>query len=682
MAECFESQPGGLGGLGRPVCPVYYDRRFAPKLHFSSSSHNYSPLLGGLKGGTSPHHQDIPPFFSGERYHQGGVEQPASFLLQAVRGHKKGRPLSGHNRPLQVEQAVNRPYFPDGVCFKDSRRHCGMPVGLYHRSEGCLFPLSDSVAFSRLSGLHSGWKGICIPIPSFRSGSSPMGIPQNNQTCNGLSAQTEGENSFLPGRFPKPSSFPAGTGVKYSDHPGSFSQTRDLSQCQEVLTDSFQKCCLPGGSPSSRQVNFRNSARHSYENCLPLQQGAKQPLDVSSSTGEHHGPSQFCGSLGSVGKTQAQAPHHLDESPLFSGFKGCPSSSGRPLQTNGPCMAVKGVPKPLRADDRPCPSSPADDRRLQVWLERSSSPPQGFGSLAQEALGTLHQLAGASGSVPISSSLHEPSQGSQRTSVVRQHDGSFVLVAPGNITLACLDGPFSKGLRILPYFFHHFGSQIPGWVFKCPGRQWLPTGSSVDGVGTGRCVIPMARAPRRAFSSRPIRDQRQREATVIRVSLSGSSGNGGECFFPPLGGVGEGLPFPTCPSAQVGSSSPSLLQRQRCLGSTVFSGVGLVPGASRKVSSSSSSPGSSLPVSDDQARHCLSSESFGLPTSRVAFMRLGLSARGFNRLAVEMTLRAHRVSTSRQYQSVWSSFRKYVSSCGHSLSSVPSAALVGLVCNF
>ena len=51
-----------------------------------------------------------------------------------------------------------------------------------------------------------------------------------------------------------------------------------------------------------------------------------------------------------------------------------------------------------------------------------------------------------------------------------------------------------------------------------------------------------------------------------RYFISRSLCNGSECFFPPLGKAGEDLPFPSCSSAEDGSSSSQLLPKQGCPG--------------------------------------------------------------------------------------------------------------------
>ena len=63
-------------------------------------------------------------------------------------------------------------------------------------------------------------------------------------------------------------------------------------------------------------------------------------------------------------------------------------------------------------------------------------------------------------------------------------------------------------------------------------------------------------------------------------------------------------------------------------------------------------------------------------------MRVGLQNRGFDAETVKMTLLAHRVSTTRQYQSIWSKFLSFVLGQGFSLMCVPKHDLLGLVCNF
>ena len=665
----------------RPSGPLHHDGRPSPRFPRSSSSLPFPSLDYTIRGGHS-HCPFVSPITPGKEDYQGGFCRPAPVFLQGLCGDKEGWPVSLDHRSVQVERASGNPYISNGICAKNRTGHCRGTLGLHNRSQRCLFSCSDGLGFSPLPSVLSGWESFPFPIPSFRSLSGSVGLSQDYQTCDGLPPQEIRPNTFLSGRLLEPAPYSRGSQVKHRSRPVSVSATGHHGELQEVVPHSFTECGVSGRSPPFGQVDDGIASIHCSEDNISVRKNTISLSSVPSVLRKSDGSSQFCSSFGASGKTSAQTSDHVDEQPFFCVQQGRSDSSGQSFQRLAADLAVDCLPESLGPYVDPCPPATANDRCLTVWLERGSSTIQGFGSLAGGVSGSVNQLAGTSGGVPGSSAFPLVPQRSQCAYTLRQHYGSVLPVAPGDVTIRFLNGPFSTGLGVLLLPLHPSSSQIPSGFPERVGRQWLTPVARSDGVGTGWRDLPVAVFTGRAFSSGPFRDPGQREAPVFCVSVPRSSGGGGECPVPPVGRVGEDLSFPSRSSAQGGGSSPPSLLRQGPPCGPLLCSIRLVPQSPDPLPSTSSSSSFSLPFSSDQQRQGVSPESVCLLPSRVAFMRVGLAATGFDEPTVLMTLRAHRGSTTRQYQSVWKLFRSFVSGRGLSLGSVPKRDLLGLACNF
>ena len=156
LPEFSKGKLGCLVDSGRPCRPVYHDGGSSTKLLFSSTPHLFSPSLGDGQRYRPAYHKVFPPYFYRAGHYKGGVTQPSSLLFQTVHSNKERRPLSGHYRPLKVEHTLDRSNFPDGVGTENRRGYHRKPVGLHHRSDGCILPLPNSLAFPQVSGLYGG----------------------------------------------------------------------------------------------------------------------------------------------------------------------------------------------------------------------------------------------------------------------------------------------------------------------------------------------------------------------------------------------------------------------------------------------------------------------------------------------------------------------------------------------
>ena len=184
------------------------------------------------------------------------------------------------------------------------------------------------------------------------------------------------------------------------------------------------------------------------------------------------------------------------------------------------------------------------------------------------------------------------------------------------------------------------------------------------------------------FSGRPVCNSLYNSIGGFCLSIPRSIGDGGERPFPALGQLGQDISFPFCSNASEGCSSSPSVPKSRGPYCSILCSIKLVHQSPLEISSYRPSPGVSFSVSGDLNRVGGSSSTIFLLSSCLAFIRVGLSASGLDRRAIQLTLKAHRPSTCRQYQSVLALFRFYVLGNGCEISCIPTKSLLRLLCNF
>ncbi|CAL4136943.1 unnamed protein product, partial [Meganyctiphanes norvegica] len=170
--------------------------------------------------------------------------------------------------------------------------------------------------------------------------------------------------------------------------------------------------------------------------------------------------------------------------------------------------------------------------------------------------------------------------------------------------------------------------------------------------------------------------------SCLRVSLSRPSGSRDQCSFPSLGRLGLTVSLSSSGTLEPSGSSPLPLPwLRRSRGPSLPSGT-LVPFSSPPVSGSRSSPGFPFSLPNHLPRAGVSPHALRLLPSRVETMSSGLRSSGHSSSSIRVLLLAHKVSTSHQYQSIWSKFMSFLSMRNVTDSLLSSERCVGLVCDF
>ena len=671
-------------GVPRGRCRSrHHDSRPASFFHQPSSSSSSASSRYSSFGGSSPCYPVFSPGSSVQKDHSGGYFTYPSLLFPPFCSYEKGWPLSDYYRPVCTQQVPTCFNLPHGVSPGDSVRHRGPFVGLHGGSEGRILSRPHGMVLPRVSSIPSGWKDVRFSVSPVWPCSSALGLPQDNSPNQGLHPSSLHQVPFLPGRLPYTSLFQGRFTTGHFHSSSTSGQVRDYSQLQEVFSPSVSDCRVSwSGSPLGlRSPISPRGQSPDYFFSLPAHPLAA--FSHSATVGTPPGAPQLRCDFSSSGTPQTSTSHLLDDVSFFSLLQGSACSPGPLLSLSPPGVGESGLPPHVGSYVRPCAGTSAHDRRFSVRLERGSSPAQGLGPMALEFKRDVNQLVGTYGSLPVPSTLLALPSGSECSGDVRQHHSSGLSPTSRDPAVGYSNVSISAGSRVLSSSLHPSSSQAPMWVTECSGGSRLSPRSCSHRVVSGSGDFRVAELPGRSIPGRFVRHSRQRPASDVCLSLSGLPGDRGQCPLPSLGDMGHNLPISSSSSPTPCSSQAMQVSGQGSVGGPLLCSIRLVPGSSGQESGPSSSAGLPLAVPDHQfGQQGVPRQPFRLRSSRVATMRHALLSSGFSSSSLEVLFLAHKVNTTRQYQSVWSYFLTFLSLEGISRLAISKDNAVGIVCNF
>ena len=659
-------------------CSSRHDIRSAASVPFSSPSHSGSSMSFGLQPVSAANHQGVHCRTSFTRDHKEDHWSTSSLIFETLSGGQERRLPAPDNRFVKAEQIPNHSQIQDGVCLEHCCRNHGRFLGLHRRSPGCLLRGPDRGSFPMLSTFCDRRGGLRVHVPPLRAGSGPMGFHKGDSPHQGFLSQAGPVSSFVLGRLSSLELLPSESPGGHILPPGCFPSSRPACQLREVSVGSFPIGGVFGGSvrPGSPYPVSPTIKDPVHSATVQVLSGSVPhvPSPSGAPCGNPELRSQVCPS----GYPSAQTAGVVAECLDFPFFQGFTSSSGPRLSGLSPGMVGRGLPPRFRSHVSARSFSPTHDGCLPPWLERGSSSLPRFRGLATVVQADIHQLAGAHGGQTLLGTFLPPLARSECASSFRQLHGCVLSPSTGDLQVPRPVVPFPGHSGVLPVSLHLSRSPTLERRAECPRRPALPQGPCRVGVVYGRGHLPVVVPSGRSVPSGPLRHQRQRSPTGICFSISGSESLGGRRILPPLGGLGFNLSLPTCEGLTQGCSSALALSRSRgACGSPLLS-FGLVPSSSTEVPGSGSPPCITMPFPAFSRRAGLPPGSVRLHASRVETVRLALFASGWTEESVSMLLRAHKISTSRQYQAVWEKFLAYLSMRRLSAADVS----VGVVCGF
>ena len=668
----------GLGGPWRPSRHQDHDGRPPARFPHSSASHSASSSPVHAESESPSCHKRVPSPPSFLRRHQTGLRPSSKVFFQALYCPQERRTEQAHHRPFSPQQAPEGSYIQDGAGAGHRLLHTFPDVGLHGGPRGCVLPCSHRLDLPPPAGLRCRRHDLRLSNASVWPVGGPMGVCQGDKTHQGSHAPPLSPFSYIPGRFPPSRSFRS---ISPGSHPVSTRPPRaPRPSCPqpEIPSDTFPTGAVSGGRfpfghPSP--VSPRGQDRV-HRVPVPVSDTFSEPFEASSGTSG--GSSQFCCSLRSAREAETPPSRGVDELPHYS-FSERLTSSSRP----DPERAPGTLDRPFSAEvsssyDDPSSVPGTHDGRLSLGLGSDSFTAHHFRFLASLLSLSFHQLARTSGRVPLPSRI--PGHPSRQLCVadVRQHDGG--LMSP-QARLSPFRGPhgaYDLHHGVLPLPWHPSGPEAPERLTQRPCGPGISRGPDLHRVVLGQSHLPMGQLSLTSISSGSFCDETQPSAPLVRFPLPGSCGSGRQCVGGAMVPLGFHLPVSTFPAPPQSLLPHSPLPRSRSPHRSILCSIRLHSQPSPPVSRAHSSSTRPFLVADDQGRPSLPPRPFGLSSSRVETIKQGLRSAGYTSAAADIFLLQHRLSTTRQYQSIWKKFMDFVFSQNiphHNIS-------VATVCNF
>ena len=274
----------------------------------------------------------------------------------------------------------------------------------------------------------------------------------------------------------------------------------------------------------------------------------------------------------------------------------------------------------------------------------------------------FNELEGIEGNSSVPISIQGRVGRSESKGPFRQHDGYSVPKETRLLVLPSLTGSDSGYLCSSGGSEHLDPPDTLEGKSQCPGRSRVQEGSYRDRVDPGRQVVPMVLRPSGDSSGGFICNQIQSEASEVRVPVPGSGGGGlgrprennrlepVEIFIP-LSSI--------CNPGQDGWLA-KILQRGRIFDCPFLANSELVPSFEREMSKKDPITKKRVFVPEVFKQGILPQGQFSFKSSRLEVIKEAVMAEGLTEYSAKVLGRCHRLSTIRQYQSVWLKFLKFL----------------------
>ena len=673
-------QQVGLVRLGRPGRDQHHDGGSPSGISLSSPSFLLSTSSHSTQSFSTSLNQGIHPRTSFQEDHQAYsyTHCGPSILFSPLRGSQEGWPESPHHRPFLPQQDPYQAIFQNGDGLRHCHLHRGTHVGMYGGPQGCFLPRPHGMVLPPVPGLRGGRPGLCLPGASFWSIHRPMGVQPHHQTYKSLHTPFSFPFPHLSGRFPPPCSFRGGSPFPDFFHPLPPSTSGDSGQPQEVPPVSFPDSSVPRGHLPPGFPSTFPSRGQGHEDRFPVPGHHPPEPSLPSTTGVLSGSSKLRLLLRPTGSSSSSAHCELDELPLIGSFQGRSGPSG--LLSQGSPSGLDGRVVPHHSCSYVSSSSypPTHDRRFQVRLGRGPDSPLSFGNMASFLFILFHQLVGTAGRAPFGTPLSTTTSRQLCAAPHGQLDSGRLHSSPRYSTVSGTYVSVRDPSGVLLDSLDHSHPQAPLRRPECPCGSGLPLRACLDRVVSGLRDVCMGDLRVRSVPSGPLCHQGEPSTSRLCVSLPGPGGGGVERVLDSVGQMGLHLPISTSSSAVEGIVSPSPVPGSGSPDCSLLCSVKLAPQPSAQVCGTSSTSARTFPVAEDQQRTGIPPLPLSLLPSRVETIRRGLFAAGFNSAAAEIYLLSHKVSTTGQYQSIWTKFLRFLSSNGYSSKDTS----VAVVCNF
>ena len=668
----------GLGVPWRHSRHQDYDRRPPTRIPHSSASHSASSSPHHAKSESPSCHKRVPPSSSFLRRHQTGLRSCPEVFFQTLCSPEERWSEQAHYRPFSPQQAPEDSNLQNGAGSGNSLLHSFPYVGLHRRFTRCILPRAHRMDLPPPPSVRCRRPDLRVPDASVWSVGGSMGICQGDKTHQGSHAPPLIPLPFVPGRFPPARPFCYVSSGSHtvsacpSRAPGPSCPQHEIPP-DSIPTRAVSRCNLPVRQSSPVSTGGQDRI---HRVPVPVSNTISEPFETTS--GAPGGSSQLCSSLCSVRKAAAPPGGGMDEHPHHGLFKGLASSSG-PIPERASSPLDLPVPAEVPGSYVTPSSVPGThDGRVADGLGSDGLATHYFRFLASFLSFSFHQLARTSSGVPLPSRIPRHPPGQLCLTDVGQHDSGLMSTQTRLSPFQGPHGAYDLHHGVLPLPWHPSGPETPERLTQRPCGPGISRRPNLHRVVVGQNHLPVDQLPLFPVSSGSFCDETQPSTSLVRLPLSGSSGPRRQRVGGALVPLGINLPVSTFPASSQSLLPHSPIPRSRSSRRSILCSIRLHSQPPPQVSGAQSSSTQPFLVADDQRRPSLPPRPVGLSSSRVETIKQGLCSAGYTSAAADIFLLQHRISTTRQYQSIWHKFMDYI----FSLNIPHHNITVATVCNF
>ena len=587
-------------------------------------------------------------------------------LLPDVYGPKRWGQMETHYRPFRSKQKIKEKIIQDGglkISGKvDKTRDVGSQTGL----EGCLLPRAtasfDLEPLQICPKEEGKTSKFFLQEATLRSNNSAVGFYQNSGSPEENFKTKKYHNFGLFRRFPHTGKVQRRGLGTYRNSYQSASGLWIQNKLGKIVPRTSKSPGISRGSFGFGKPDLFFTRRKGSKDSFLVPQESKGGENFKERTRENCRFSQLRSRLYKVGKTLSKTHSKMDECSYFSFSKRCPVIGRRGIQGSLPSMGKRGVPSVANLFCQSQSQQRVNDGCFRRGLVRGPSPKHSLGGLASGMEEPINELERVKGNSYFPYALSRGVGRLQSDGSIRQHD-SLVLSEergfPSLISSRKLNG---GNLSFSGRSGYLSPSHSPEREDQCIGRPGFQEGSHRNRMVSRQQVLPVVLSKAGGSASRFVCHEAEQETPYFCLPLprprSIRLGRSGE--VEQLEPVEVNIPFSSLPGIRGSGWLAELLQRGRLFDSPFLANSALVPSFIEEMSHQIPVTRRHVFIPEIFRSGSLPQQPFTFKSSRLEVVKEAVMAEGLTEYSAYILSRCHRLTTCRQYQSVWTKFLDFL----------------------
>ena len=648
-----------MGSSWRQSCLEHHDRRFSSKIQeiagtaLRTSSRSNHDRSGNSETG------NICARLVGEKCDKGDKGENSPSLFSVIYPSEEEWETTTSHRPVGSQLTSGSSHLQDGDSRGDLQKHHGSFMGLLGGHRRRIFPRANALGISQIPRLQAQRKDLRLPVSTFWSIPSSMGIFKSDQAHKTSPSHPSDLYFQLLGRLSHFLNVTRETKESLKDCSGTTSEFGIQNQLGEVEPSSLSVDRISRGDLGSSQTRTLSSTgqNQTHQRSMPgdeseggfYQERAREPDRTD----------ELCFNVHSTWETPSVTTSDVDESAHSSKLQGRPCSSGRGFQGVASGLEISNISESSSSNESSKNFPRPDDGCVSGRMVWDSTTSESSGPLVRGREAPINELERAEGYSTGSCRISVCVGGEIGTTTVGQHDSSSLPKTP-RFGKTCpspfpdnRNTPFLQELEDLPSTSSSEG---------CPERSSGPRFSASPHrhrVVSGQTNVPLAKSSSPTISGGPVRDKGKYTTSSVCVPLSRPSGSGLQCLQLEVEPMDIHLPHASNELFRGRCEDSSGVPRKRGSDSPILAIKRMVSSAPSSVQRDADPPSPQpIFVTDDFEGFDGTQQRQILETSRMGSLISSLVGKGANDDSIQVLKHAHKPSTLKQYQGTW---RKFIS---------------------